>query len=334
MSRTTLVKAGIVAATLAAGGAVAGIAGAAAAPSSTSGTASTTQTTPTTPSTTTGPGPGTGTPGSGPSGHHCPHMGSKSSSGGNSGTGFPGGPPPAAHEHVRTGRRGSTLPPSPPVHTSAAGPSQPTRVSRLSSPESVWLEAASMRTPVSSPGAASPAKLTTLLWRVRPRRRSGSVRQGPRRAPRRCGRRTAGRARGPALDELDEALHARNLDRVRHETLRDGGRLGAAAGREEEREGPVVADCLDDLEGSLEVLLGLAGKADDDVGRERQRRGRARGSSRRGRGSARGRRCGASPAGSARSPTAAAGGCARRRSRSSAWARITSSRMSFGCGLV
>src|ERR1700680_906037 len=40
----------------------------------------------------------------------------------------------------------------------------PTRASRLSSPESVWLEAASMRTCVSSPGDARPVKFTALLW--------------------------------------------------------------------------------------------------------------------------------------------------------------------------
>jgi hypothetical protein len=99
----TLLKAGIVTATLATGGAVAGIAGAAAAPSSTTGTTgsggtSTTQTTPTTPSTTTPPG--TGAPRYGPSGHHCPHMGSNASPGGSPGTGSPGtgfqgGPPPS-----------------------------------------------------------------------------------------------------------------------------------------------------------------------------------------------------------------------------------------------
>src|SRR5277367_6278273 len=51
--------------------------------------------------------------------------------------------------------------------------------SRRSSPESVWLVAAVICTSVSSPGAARPLKLTALLWRVRPRRRSGSVREVP-----------------------------------------------------------------------------------------------------------------------------------------------------------
>ncbi len=54
-----------------------------------------------------------------------------------------------------------------------------------------------------------------------------------------------------------------------HETLGDLCRLGAAAGREEEREGAVVADLLDERERLREVLLGLSWEADDDVGRER-----------------------------------------------------------------
>ena len=44
------------------------------------------------------------------------------------------------------------------------GGTQPAaRATRLSSPESVWLVAVAIRTCVSSPGAARPAKLTTLL---------------------------------------------------------------------------------------------------------------------------------------------------------------------------
>ena len=91
---------------------------------------------------------------------------------------------------------------------------------------------------------------------------------------------------------------------------------------------------LDHLEGLGEVLLGLPGKADDDVGADGHVGERARGSGPRGRGTAAGRRSASSPSGSGSTPTAAAGGCARTRSASSAWARITSSRMSFGWGLV
>ena len=47
------------------------------------------------------------------------------------------------------------------------------------------------------------------------------------------------------------------------------GGLGAAPRREDEGEGAVVADLVDDLERLGEVLLGLAREADDDVGRER-----------------------------------------------------------------
>ena len=42
------------------------------------------------------------------------------------------------------------------------------------------------------------------------------------------------------------------------------------ARRVDEREGAVEADLLDHLERLLEVALGLAGEADDDVGAERE----------------------------------------------------------------
>src|SRR5207245_847373 len=54
-----------------------------------------------------------------------------------------------------------------------------TRASKRSSPASVVLVAESMRTCTSSPGEAAPSKLTVLLWRMRPRSRDGSVRDGP-----------------------------------------------------------------------------------------------------------------------------------------------------------
>src|SRR5262249_8483877 len=57
---------------------------------------------------------------------------------------------------------------------SAAGAGQ-----QAPSPISVWLVADWISTGVSSPAAARPVKFTTLLWRVRPRWRSGSVREGP-----------------------------------------------------------------------------------------------------------------------------------------------------------
>ena len=49
----------------------------------------------------------------------------------------------------------------------------------------------------------------------------------------------------------------------------DRRRLGFAARREDEGEGAVVADLVDDLERLLEVGLGLAREADDDVGGDR-----------------------------------------------------------------
>ncbi len=54
-----------------------------------------------------------------------------------------------------------------------------TRASSDISPLSVWLVALVIWTGTSSPGAARPSKLTTLLWRVRPRTRLASVREVP-----------------------------------------------------------------------------------------------------------------------------------------------------------
>ena len=71
-----------------------------------------------------------------------------------------------------------------------------------------------------------------------------------------------------ALDQLDQALHPLALDRVRQLVVHRR-RLGFAARREDEGEGAVVADLLDDLERLLEVRLGLAREADDDVGGDR-----------------------------------------------------------------
>ncbi len=117
----------------------------------------------------------------------------------------------------------------------------------------------------SSPGPAMPSKLTVLLWRVRPRRRVGSLRLGPLDQDLHAAADEAlGPLPRPALHELDEALHALALDGVGELALHLG-RLGAAARREDEGEGAVVADLLHDLQRSLEVLLALAREADDDV---------------------------------------------------------------------
>src|SRR5215204_4647140 len=57
---------------------------------------------------------------------------------------------------------------------------QPAGTSRLAcSPSNVWLVASWISTSTYSPGCARPAKFATLLWRVRPRRRLGSVRDAP-----------------------------------------------------------------------------------------------------------------------------------------------------------
>ena len=112
--------------------------------------------------------------------------------------------------------------------------------------------------------------MTVLLWRVRPRslRRVGAARALDEHLLRGA-RRTALRAlQRAALDDLDQPLHALALDRVR-DLVGQLRRLGPAPRREDEREGRVVADLLDDLERGAEVLLGLAREADDDVGRDR-----------------------------------------------------------------
>ena len=121
--------------------------------------------------------------------------------------------------------------------------------SRLScSPTSVWLLASWISTSTYSPGWARPAKLTTLLWRVRPRRRRRVGARRPldehlERAPDEALRALA----GAPLDDLDEALHALDLLLVRHAVL-ELGRLRPPPRREDERERAVVADLLDDLE--------------------------------------------------------------------------------------
>jgi hypothetical protein len=71
------------------------------------------------------------------------------------------------------------------------------------------------------------------------------------------------------LHELDQAFDPLALDLFGH-LVRHRGGLGAAPGRVDEGEGAVVADLLDDLHRLLEVALGLAREADDDVGRQGQ----------------------------------------------------------------
>src|SRR5581483_5072399 len=100
----------------------------------------------------------------------------------------------------------------------------------VATPRSVVEVASSMRTSTSSPGLASPLKLTVVLRRVRPRRSDGSVR-----------------------------------DLVGHR-----GRLRTRPWGVDERERAVVADLPNDLERLFEVDLRLARKTDDDVGADRE----------------------------------------------------------------
>jgi hypothetical protein len=167
MRVSKMLGATMVAGALATGGAVAGIAGAAAAPSGTSTTgttgttttpSTTTTTTPTTPTTPSTPSPtqksGTPPKSGSPGKHPCPNMGSgSSSSGSSSGAG--------------SGSFGLTRRVAGQLARRAADPTsdaQPVALaSRPSDPDSVWLVAAAISTWVSSPGAARPEKLTTLL---------------------------------------------------------------------------------------------------------------------------------------------------------------------------
>ena len=109
-------------------------------------------------------------------------------------------------------------------------------------------------------GAEAPSKLTALLWLILPRIRvfvgpagaldedlHGSTDETLRALP------------GTALDQLDERLHPLAFGRVR-DLVRQLCRFGAAAGREDEREGAVVTDLVDQIEGLGEVVVGLAGK--------------------------------------------------------------------------
>ena len=133
-----------------------------------------------------------------------------------------------------------------------------------------------MRTSTRLPGALVPAKLTVVLRRVRPRSTEGSVRLGP-----------FDEHLFDAADPLQRSA-LRNRDcwttstsRSIRSFLTSSGtwsghrrRFGSLPRRVDERERAVVGDLLDDLERLLEVLLGLAREADDDVGRQREVRDR------------------------------------------------------------
>src|SRR5579875_300301 len=73
---------------------------------------------------------------------------------------------------------------------------------------------------------------------------------------------------GAALHERDQPLHALHLDLVRNEAVVHLRRLRAPSWREDESEGAVKADRVDDFKRLLEVALALARKADDDVRRQ------------------------------------------------------------------
>ena len=137
-------------------------------------------------------------------------------------------------------------------------------------PCSVCEVEAVIRTGTSSPALAEPVKFTVTLRRVRPRSSDASVRLEPSTS-------TSSRKpdalrvslRSHALYDVHEPLDALALDLVGH-LISHRRRLGAAARRVDERERAVEADLLDRRTGLFEIAVRLAGKADDEVGRERK----------------------------------------------------------------
>ena len=97
-----------------------------------------------------------------------------------------------------------------------------------------------------------------------------------------------------SLHDVDQPLDPLALDLLGH-LVGHRGRVGALARRVDEGERTVEPDLLDDGERLPEVRLGLAGEADDQIGREREVGDRRRAAPRRAAGSARRRRCAASP---------------------------------------
>ncbi len=135
-------------------------------------------------------------------------------------------------------------------------------------PVSVWLVAPVISTWVKVPGSPMPSKFTALLWLVRPRSRVGRCATALDEHLHRAADEPLRALVGVALDDLDEALHPLHLHVVRHDALRELGGFGVPARAEDERERGVELHGLADLQRLLEVLLRLAGEADDDVGRQ------------------------------------------------------------------
>ena len=116
-------------------------------------------------------------------------------------------------------------------------------------------------------GTSVAVKCASLFWRVRPVSRAGSFLDGPFDQDLfdlpHPGRVPLG---GVALDDLEEAGHPPGGHVLGDEAPLPSGGLGAGAGREDERVGGVIAGLFGHLEGALEVFVGLAREADDDVG--------------------------------------------------------------------
>jgi hypothetical protein len=120
------------------------------------------------------------------------------------------------------------------------------------------------------PVRSSPAKFTVVLRRVRPRRSDASVRLGPSTS---TSSTPPTRSRFLARAESCTASTSRSialLVDLLGDLIRRRGGLGACRGRVHEGEGAFVTDLLDDFDRLLEVALGLAREADDDVRRQRE----------------------------------------------------------------
>ena len=181
--------------------------------------------------------------------------------------------------------------------------------------------------PVSRRGRQRPREPPrAVLVVVRARRRHAA-----RRAPRRRGPSHARlRSRPIASWSASSCVQAAALV-GRRDVVGEPRRGRAGPRRVGRREDLVVADRLEQPQRRLELRLGLAAEADDDVGRDRDARARPRGSARGARGSARSCTGGPSGAGPRRRPTGPAGGGARRPTAHSAMAAISRSERSHGC---
>ncbi len=114
-------------------------------------------------------------------------------------------------------------------------------------------------------------KCTSLFWRVRPVVTEGSRLLGPSTTTSSSRpTRAAWRGKGGALDDDPQPFEPLGAHLRCDEPIGHGRGLGAGTGREDEGVRAVVLRLGDDLEGPLEVVVGLAWEAHDQVGGYRE----------------------------------------------------------------